>query len=103
MGFLNSDRSRCSAGCDHCDGGCHTGRLSSRYGTSIYVRKGDSLMTTRDLSAILDAMHSYIRRDIAAGFETPDEIVDSVVDLFSDEADAAILRPHARRMVREVL
>src|SRR6266540_396816 len=60
-------------------------------------------MTTCDLPALLDAMHSSIRRDIAAGFETPDEIVDSVVDLFSDEADVAILRPHARRMVREIL
>ena len=60
-------------------------------------------MTSRNIPAILDAMHSSIRRDIAAGFETPDEIVDSVVEVFDDEADAAILRSHARRMVREIL
>jgi hypothetical protein len=60
-------------------------------------------MTSCDLPAILDAMHSSIQHDVAAGFQTLDEIVNSAVERFEDEADAAILRPHAQRMVPEIL
>ena len=60
-------------------------------------------MTSPDIHAVLDEIHGYIRRDIATGFESPDEIVDSVVELLSDEADSAVLRPYARRMAGEVL
>src|SRR5262245_10557450 len=60
-------------------------------------------MSTSDLPAILDELHAYIRRDIAAGFESPEAIVESVVDLLREEADPAVLPPHARRMVREIL
>jgi hypothetical protein len=60
-------------------------------------------MSAPDLPAILDELHAAIRHDIAGGFETPEAIVDSVVELFSDQIDSAILRPHAERMVREIL
>lgn len=60
-------------------------------------------MTTSDFHAILDELHGYIRRDIAAGFAAPADIVEAAIECLSDEADPAILRPHARRMLRELL
>ncbi|HEU4325609.1 MAG TPA: hypothetical protein VFS21_20890 [Roseiflexaceae bacterium] len=60
-------------------------------------------MTTTDLPQVLDEMHSYIRRAIAAGFETPEQIVEGVFSYLEDQADPELLRPHAERMVGEVL
>jgi hypothetical protein len=60
-------------------------------------------MTTPDIHATLDELHGYIRREIAAAFEAPDAIIESAVEYLSDEADPAILRPHAQRLVREIL
>ncbi len=33
-------------------------------------------MDTRDIHAILDELHSYIRCEIAAGFESPEAIIE---------------------------
>lgn len=60
-------------------------------------------MPSHDIHEILDEMHGYIRRDIAAGFQDRDEIVASVVEILSDEADTAVLHIHASRMTAEVL
>lgn len=60
-------------------------------------------MAARDLPVILDELHSYIRRDIAAGFEAPAEIVQSAVECLSDEVAPAVLWPHAQRMLGEIL
>lgn len=60
-------------------------------------------MTTPAIHAILDELHGYIRRAIAAGFEAPAAVIESAVEYLSDEADPAILRPHAQRLVGEIL
>ncbi len=56
-----------------------------------------------DLYAILDEMHGSIRRDVAAGFRSPDDIVAGVVELFDDGADPAVLDVAVRRMVRDIV
>ncbi|MCS7072712.1 MAG: hypothetical protein NZM00_14500 [Anaerolinea sp.] len=60
-------------------------------------------MATPDIHTILDKLHGYIRREIAAGFESPAAIIESAVEYLGDEASPAILRPHAQRLVREIL
>jgi hypothetical protein len=60
-------------------------------------------MTTPTIHAILDELHGYIRHEIAAGFQSPAAIIESAIEYLSDEADPAILRPHAQRQVREIL
>ncbi len=60
-------------------------------------------MTSSDLPQVLDEMHSYIRRSIAAGFKTTERIVEGVVLYLGNQADPALLQPHAERMVSEVL
>ncbi|GAB4194408.1 MAG: hypothetical protein OHK0022_10380 [Roseiflexaceae bacterium] len=60
-------------------------------------------MTTIDLPQVLDEMHSYIRCAVAGGFDTPEEIVEGAVYYLEDQADPALLQPHAERMVREVV
>jgi hypothetical protein len=69
----------------------------------MYLRKGDPAMSIPDLPALLDELHGYIRHEIAAGFDSPDEIVASAFEMLDDEIDPALLRPHAQRIVREVL
>ena len=59
-------------------------------------------MACPDLPTVLDALHGSIRRDIAAGFDSPEDIAESAVALLSDELDPAVLRPYARRMVQEL-
>lgn len=59
-------------------------------------------MPTPILPEILDEMHAYIRRDVASGFEAPDDIIDGVVELLSDDYDPNLLRPHAQHMTREL-
>jgi hypothetical protein len=59
-------------------------------------------MPTSDLPEILDEMHAYIRRDVASGFEAPDDIIEGVIELLGDDYDPDSLRPHAERMTREL-
>jgi hypothetical protein len=56
-----------------------------------------------ELSEILDEVHGYVRIDIAAGFDPPAAIIDSVVDVMSDEYDAVILRRLVEQVVAEQL
>jgi hypothetical protein len=51
----------------------------------------------------LDDMGRNIRRDIASGFSSPDEIVNGAVEVYSDQYDADLLRSHAERITREAL
>jgi hypothetical protein len=60
-------------------------------------------MADRDLPTLLDELHGAIRRGVAAGFAPPAEIIESAVDLLRDEADPAVLRPNAQRMLRDIL
>lgn len=60
-------------------------------------------MDTCDIHAILDELHGYIQCEIAAGFDSPEAIIESAVEYLSDEADPAILRSHAQRLVGAIL
>lgn len=60
-------------------------------------------MQDEKLRRTLDDMRRDIRRDIASGFSSPDEIVQGAVEVFSDQFDTDLLRSHAERMTREAL
>jgi hypothetical protein len=48
-------------------------------------------------------MRDSIRRDVAAGFRDPDDIIEGVVEMFSDQADEEELRPNAERLTRQAV
>lgn len=52
---------------------------------------------------LLDDLHSHIERDIAGGFLSPDQIVESAVEVFSDDAEPEALRAKAVRATAEAL
>ena len=58
-------------------------------------------MKNNSLEQTISKMRDYIRKDVAAGFSSTDEIRDSVVEIFSDEQDPSILLPYAKTMVHE--
>jgi hypothetical protein len=51
----------------------------------------------------LKEMRESIRRDVAAGFRDPDDIIEGVVEMFSDQADEEELRPRAERLTRQAV
>jgi len=57
----------------------------------------------KDPQKTIGELRSSIERDVAAGFATPDEIVRSAVDAFSDELEPSVLRPIAQKHVTEAL
>lgn len=52
---------------------------------------------------LLAELREQIRCDVAAGFEDAGRIVEAAVAAFEDQADAAFLESHARRLVEEEL
>ena len=60
-------------------------------------------MPSAGLLAILDEMSTHIERAITAGFVPADEIGADVAELYSAEADPAVLAVAARRMAGEAL
>jgi hypothetical protein len=52
---------------------------------------------------ILGEMTRNIRRDIAGGFDSPDEIVRVAVEVFSEKHNPALVGFHAARLTRESL
>jgi hypothetical protein len=60
-------------------------------------------VSTLDLNSLLDEVHADIRGHVATGFLGAEAIVEAVLDRHGDDADPAILRPHAQRFVREVI
>jgi hypothetical protein len=55
------------------------------------------------LQRTVDDMRGHIRRKTAAGFNSPEDIEDSAVDVFSDDQDPDVLRPIAKRLTREAV
>jgi hypothetical protein len=51
----------------------------------------------------LKEMRDSIRREVAAGFDDPDDIIEGVVERFSDQADEEELRPQAERLIRQAV
>lgn len=60
-------------------------------------------MTTQDVYAALDELHGYVRRHVAAGYLTPDEITRFACEVYAEEIDPAVLRHHAARYTREAV
>ncbi len=60
-------------------------------------------MLSQDVHSALDALHGYIRRHVAAGYLTADEIARYACEVFADELDPAVLRHHAARYTREAV
>ncbi len=60
-------------------------------------------MSGSSLNEAIDEMRNYIRRDVAGGFDSCDEIVSMAVEVLSDDYDADLLAPHAERLAKEAL
>jgi hypothetical protein len=58
---------------------------------------------TEPLPETLGAMRHSIETDVTAGFSTPNQIVETAVEVFSDEQPPAVLRQAARRLLDEAL
>lgn len=58
-------------------------------------------MKNNSLEQTVLEMREYIRKEIAAGFDSADEICDSAVDSFSDQQDSSVLLPYAKDIVQE--
>jgi len=58
-------------------------------------------MEPKSIEQIISEMRKYIIRDVAAGFSTPDEISESVVEVFSDEHPPSDLIPYAKSITQE--
>lgn len=58
-------------------------------------------MDARELQKALDKMRGYIRRDVAAGFRSEDEIRTGVVELLADGYEPSELEPYAKQMAHE--
>ena len=48
-------------------------------------------------------LRDCIERDVASGFSTPHEITEHALEMIAQDYDARELRPHAERLVREVV
>ena len=60
-------------------------------------------MESRTLQQTIDDMRGYIQRKTAAGFDAPEDIVNSAVEVFSDDQEPEVLRPIAERLMREAV
>jgi hypothetical protein len=60
-------------------------------------------MDAKALSQAVERMRVFIRREVAAGFDDADSIAESAVEVFSDECDGDLLRPHALALTREAV
>ncbi len=60
-------------------------------------------MSDRNLDDIVADIREYVRKQVAAGFDLNAAIVQSVVDVFCDDAVESILRPIAERLTSEAL
>ena len=57
----------------------------------------------RDPQDVIEEMRQSIERDVAAGFETPEQIEQSAIEMYSDERKPDLLRPDAQQFLREAL
>jgi hypothetical protein len=60
-------------------------------------------MEAPDLQQAIEEIRRYIRRAVAAGFDTPNGIIENAAELLSDQHDPKTLRPHAERLTQEAL
>jgi Domain of unknown function (DUF6891) len=60
-------------------------------------------MEPRTLQQTIDDMRGHIRRKTAGGFDSPEDIESSAVEVFSDDHAPEVLRPIAERLTREAV
>ncbi len=60
-------------------------------------------MEPRTLQQTIDDMREYIQREVAGGFEAPEEIERSAVEVFSDDQDPDVLEPIAKQLTHEAV
>ena len=60
-------------------------------------------MTDMPLDDIIEDLREYIERDVAAGFRSADEIVESAVEVMDGEAEPATLRAAAERLTQTAM
>ena len=60
-------------------------------------------MEPRTLQQTIDDMQGYIQRKTAAGFDSPNDIESSALEVFSDDQGPEVLRPIAERLTREAV
>ena len=60
-------------------------------------------MESRTLQQTIDDMRGYIQRKTAAGFDSPEDIENSALEVFSDDQEPEVLRPIAERLTHEVV
>ena len=58
---------------------------------------------TMDEAELLDELHGYVRRKVAAGFDGPDEIVQDTMEYLEEEIDPELLQARATALVGELL
>lgn len=58
-------------------------------------------MATGDLEEITTLVREHVRRRVAAGFDSSAGVVQSVFDVFCDDASVEVLRPLAEQITRE--
>ena len=60
-------------------------------------------MKNNSLEVTLAKMREYIRREVAGGFSSADEICHVAVEIYSDKHDPSVLLPYARSLVQEMM
>jgi hypothetical protein len=60
-------------------------------------------MTDTPLDDIIEDLRGHIERDVAAGFRSADEIIESVVEVMDGEAEPAMLRAAAERLTQAAM
>jgi len=60
-------------------------------------------MEPRTLQQTIDDMRGYIQRQTAGGFNSPEDIENSALEVFSDDQEPEVLRPIAERLTREAV
>jgi len=60
-------------------------------------------MKDNTLEETILKMRDYIRREVAGGFSSTDDICRIAVEIYSDKHDPSVLLPHARTLVQEMI
>jgi hypothetical protein len=60
-------------------------------------------MEPRTLQQTIDEMRVYIQRQTAGGFDSPEDIENSALEVFSENQEPKVLRPIAERLTREAV
>jgi hypothetical protein len=60
-------------------------------------------MEQKTLKQTIEDMREFIQRKTAAGFDTPDEIQNAAVEVFSDDQTPEVLQPIAARLTSDAV